>query len=130
MRNRRYLLDSSAWISYFIGDDPVVRELIEGNDENAIYCSVLSFYEISKIISKKGIGKEQAAFFLDVVRRRSIVIELTEGSCIKAAASSLALGLYAIDALIYQSALEQQATLVTGDADFRKRKINNVIILQ
>ncbi len=128
MLNRRFLLDSSAWVRYFMGESDEVGRLID-SEETGLYCSVLSFYEIKKLLDKKRVPEADSASYLEVLRRRCIVVGVSEGLCIKAAKASLQHGLYSVDSLIYCSAVECGATLVTCDSDFRKKKLKNVMIV-
>ena len=111
-----------------MGENDSVCKLVE-SDEADLYCSVLSFYEIHKILAKKGIPESDSTGFLGVLRRRCTVVGVTEELCLKAAKVSLQHGLYAVDSFIYCAAVESGATLVTGDSDFRKKKLKNVLIV-
>lgn len=128
MLNRRFLLDSSALILYFMGENEKLKSIIE-NEEFAIHCSILSLFEVSKYMLKKKIDKTTIDVSLDIMRRRFGIVELTEDLCIKAARNSVEHDLYAIDSILYTSAVEKGATFVTSDSDFAKKKIKNVLFV-
>ncbi|VVC01284.1 PIN domain protein [uncultured archaeon] len=128
MLSRRFLFDSSALTLYFMGESEKVRALVEEGDAD-LYCSVLSFYEVPKSMMKKGIDRATIGASVDIMRRRFKIAGLSEGLCLKAAQCSIEHGLYAIDSMIYGSAAEKGATLVTADADFRKKRLKNVMLV-
>lgn len=108
------LLDSSAWLSYFFGQSPKVKKIIES--EEILYTSVISLFEIKKKFLKEGIKDVDKA--LNFIRERSIVVELNEKIAEQASEISFKNRLHAIDSLIYATAIDVNAMLITGDKDF------------
>lgn len=117
-------IDSSAWLGYLLGNIPKTKPLIESH-ENTLFTSILSIHEIYKRLKK--IGKEplEAITFIE---ENSIIINLNKDAAIIAADNCEKYGLPTIDSLIYTSAEELNATLVTADNDFRKAP--NVMTLE
>jgi len=113
---------------YFLGESEKAKGLFEADDAE-LYCSVLSFFEVKKGMERKKVPKAQVSEALDIMRRKCIVVQLTEELCIKAAEDSIEHNLYAIDSLIYRSAADKAATLVTADPDFHKKKLKNVLLV-
>ena len=120
-------MDSSAWILNFLETNKKIEGLLS-NEENDVLTSVLSFYEIARFFGKKRADKELPKA-LDIVRRRSAIVELTEKTCLEAAKEAAQHGLYAIDAIILTSAKEHNATLVTADKDFKGKNIRDVLFV-
>ena len=108
------LLDSSAWLSYFFGQSPKVKKIIES--EEILYTSVISLFEIKRKFLKEGIKDVDKA--LNFIRERSIVVELNEKIAEQASEISFKNRLHAIDSLIYATAIDVNAMLITGDKDF------------
>ncbi len=117
MTGSRYLLDSSAWISFMQDESGELMELLKGNDQ-LLLTSALSFYEIRRKFSKRGISEGLIKKALKKLRENSETVHLTGELCERAAEQALEHNLHAIDALIYESALESRAVLVTMDYDF------------
>ena len=108
------LLDSSAWLSYFFGQNPKVKKIIES--EEILYTSVISLFEIKRKFLKEGIKEVDKA--LNFIKERSIVVELNEKIAEQASEISFKNRLHAIDSLIYATAIDVNAMLITGDKDF------------
>ncbi|RLF42935.1 MAG: hypothetical protein DRN29_10775 [Thermoplasmata archaeon] len=117
------LLDSSAWLSYFFGQSKEIRKIVES--EELLYTSVISLFEIKRKFLREGIDGEE---LLNFIKERSIIVELNEKIAEEAAEISFKKRLHAIDSLIYTSAKDINAILVTGDKDFEG--IDNVIIIK
>ena len=118
MTGSDYFLDSSVWLGYFKEEDPGAVSIIEG--ENNILTSVISLYEISRKLAKHGVGANELQKRVEFIKEISNVVGISLEVAQKAAQDSLKHNLHAIDALIYRSALENGAVLVTMDNDFRK----------
>lgn len=111
----------------FLGENKRLDTLVS-DEENELYTSAVSFYEISKFFLKKGAEKELSKA-LDIVRRRSTIIEPTEKTCLEAAKDAVKHELYAIDAIIFRSSVEHNAVLVTADKEFKGKNIKNIMFI-
>ena len=107
------LVDSYGWIEYFAGGKLADRyaRYIETTEERILPTIII--YEVYKKL-KAQIGEGQAleayAYMLNAK-----VVPLTEDLVLKAADISLATGLAMADAIIYATAMDSNAKLVTSD---------------
>ena len=128
MTDSKLCIDSSVWLDYFLNEDTKVKKYIDTEDYLLITSS-LTIYEIRKKLmgiklEKKKITEEEA---IEDVKQSSIIVEPGEQICYKAAKDSITHGLSAIDAIIYRTAIDNNASLLTLDSDFSKLK--NVIYI-
>ena len=121
------LLDSSAWLSYFLKGDAKVSAFVDSKDYLPL-TSVMSIFEVKRklIIEKK--NRETIESALKFIKANSFVVDLTTQICEKAAEESIKEKLHALDSLIYVTAKEFNAVLLTGDSDFKSKK--NVILVK
>lgn len=111
-------MDSSVWLGYLKGKSEDSKGYIDSDD--VLLTSAASIYEITKRLIMAGKGKKGIMNALSFVRGQSLLVDINGKISEKAAQDSLKYGLHAIDALIYRSALESDAVLVTMDHDFQK----------
>ena len=109
------LMDSSVWIAYLV--DSSFSEVFES--DKILFLSVLSLFEIRKIFTKQKIALEQITKSIEAIKKRSFLINVDANISELAAEISGRNKLPAVDALIYASALKNNAELVTLDNDFR-----------
>ena len=122
----RYLLDSSAWLSYFFAENNQIKEIIDG--ENFLFTSVISLFEIKKKLIKDKLVKEKIEKFINFIKEKSIILKLDINICEIASEISIKEELHAIDSLIYSTSILNKTKLITGDNDFRNK--DNVILLK
>lgn len=123
----RLLLDSSAWLSYFLEENDLSRKFIEGGSY-LIMTSVLSIFEIKRKMLMRNVKESRIDVFLDFIKSRGLIIGLDEKICRNAAELSLKHKLHTVDSLIYSSAMLSNATLISGDTHFEG--LHNVLILK
>src|SRR3989344_6869320 len=104
-------IDSSIWIEYFIYSK--FQEIIKS--EEFLLTSVLSLFEIKRKLERLKIKKEDVEKSIKFIESKSIIILIDSQTAKHAAEMSIKYNLAAIDALIYSSSVEQNATLVTMD---------------
>ena len=109
------LMDSSVWIAYLV--DSSFSEVFESDE--ILFLSVLSLFEIRKIFTKQKIAPEQITKSIEAIKKRSFLINVDANISELAAEISGRNKLPVLDALIYASALKNNAELVTLDNDFR-----------
>ena len=114
------LFDSSAWFAYVGDNSPVVRGIVDSGEE--IFVSVISLFEIKRVLLKRGVQVQKIEKTLSFVRSRCRVFDVTRDIADFAAELSFKHGLSTADALIYASARSRNAELITGDDDFRGMK--------
>ncbi len=117
----KFLLDSSAWLAYLFGESERARELVE-NVTNMVLSSPLSLHEVGKKLRREAWPSAEVQNALLLIKRRSVLVPLDEKLCEDAIDDCLSSGLSTVDALIYRSALNSGAVLVTGDSDFKHLK--------
>ncbi len=120
MTDSKVLIDSSVWILYLFAESPKAKEIIE--NQKIILTSVLSIFEIKRKLLKEKYIKEKILNALEFIKVRSLISELTEEICVQAADYSAEHELSAIDSLIYTTAKNNHALLITADNDFRGLK--------
>ena len=113
------LLDSSAWLAYFLSDNVRVKDLIDNSKENMLFTSAISLLEIKRKLLKQKISLDKIVSVLSFVKRKSIVKDATPEICEAAGELSVNHNLHSIDALIYATARQANAVLITLDYDFK-----------
>lgn len=113
------LLDSSCWIEIFVkgksGEDFV--KLIKEFGKNNTLVSSISIYEVMKFFIKK-VGQEESIVILDFMKSYKI-INIDHEVSAQAAIYSVDFALPMADSLIYSSAINHNAELITMDSDFK-----------
>lgn len=119
------LVDSSAWLSYFYAENPKIKSIVESDD--ILLTSSLSIFEakLKLIKDKKELSLIQKS--LEIIKKRSLLIPIDEKISEDAAEVSFKHRLHMTDAIIYVSAIKNNALLITLDNDFRG--LNNVLVL-
>jgi toxin FitB len=110
------VVDSSAWIEYFTGG-PSAGQYADILRPGQIVTPTVVVYEVYKIIRRN--VSEEAALIAAARLKATFVVDLTHAIAVSAADLSLRHRLAMADAIVYATALEYDATLVTADADFR-----------
>ena len=123
----RILIDSSAWLSYFLAENELSKKFIEEGN-HVLMTSVLSIFEIKRKMSMKNVKQPKIEEFLKFVKTRSLLIELNEKICNNAVELSVKHNLHTIDSLIYCSAVLNKATLISGYKHFEG--LENAFILE
>lgn len=126
-----YLLDTYAWIEYFIGsrNGEIVEELIKTED---VSTSIISIAELSDKYYRDGLLKEWNKRFHFIVNKSKILTLTLE--IVKNCGSrkwNLRKGDKTIglaDAIIYETAIQNNLKIVTGDLHFENLK--NILFLK
>lgn len=113
----KILIDSSGWIEFFTGGPLAERYAAYFSPRNDVITPTIVLYEVYKIIKREK-GEETALLFSGQLSARSVV-QLTESIAYLAADISLRHGLAMADAIVYATAKDQDAQVVTGDADLK-----------
>ena len=117
------LIDSSVWIEYLTNGS--FKEFLESNE--IFLLSVLSLFEIKKILAKQGKDINKISKGISFIKKKSLLINVDADISEFAAEFATKNKFPAIDAMIYTSALKNNATLITLDNDFRNLKNVNVL---
>ena len=110
-------MDSSGWIEFFTGGPLADRYAAHLTPQQEIVTPTIVLYEVYKKIKRER-GEETAVLFAGRLNATHVV-PLTESIALLAADLSLQHGLAMADAIVYATARDQRAQLVTGDADLK-----------
>ena len=113
----KVLLDSSGWIEFFTGGPLADRYATYLAPRYQIITATIVLYEVYKKIKRER-GEETALLFAGRLSATQ-VIPLTDSIAFLAADLSLRHGLAMADAIVYATAKDQEAEVVTGDADLK-----------
>jgi predicted nucleic acid-binding protein len=109
------LIDSYGWIEYFT-DGPLAEKyapyVLSANEKNTVTPSIILYEVYKKLKKEKG---EEVALEAYAQIMRTQLIPLDQDSALRAADISLAHGLAMADAIIYSTANQYSAELVTSD---------------
>lgn len=110
------VVDSSAWIEFFV-DGPNAGFFAKAiRDMEALLVPSIVILEVYRYVLRQRGRKE--ALEAAAAMRQGRVIDLDEGLAIEAAEWGASLPLPLADSIIYASAMANDATLWTQDADF------------
>ena len=126
-----YLLDTYAWIEYFIGSKSgeIVTELIKTGN---VSTSIISIAELSDKYHRDGLSKEwknRFQFILNKSKILFITLEIAKNSGLRKwnlRKEDKTIGL--ADAIIYETAIQNNLKIVTGDLHFENLK--NILFLK
>jgi PIN domain nuclease of toxin-antitoxin system len=128
----KYVIDSYAWIEYFMGtkSGEKVKPIIEDLEEK-----ITSTICLAEVYAKtlKVEGEEPAEKQKKFIKERSALAPLDETIAIKAAKIDVDMkkkveGWGLADSIVYATGLMKEAKIVTGDAHFRNLK--NVVFIK
>ncbi len=114
----KVLLDSSGWVEFFTGGPLANRYAAYLAPRYQLITPTIVLYEVYKKIKRER-GEETALLFAGRLNATQ-VIPLTESIAFLAADLSLRHGLAMADAIVYATAKDQGAEVVTGDADLKE----------
>ena len=111
------LVDSSGWLEYFMNGTLAEKYAGYLSKSREVLTPTIVLYEVFKLL-KKQLGEQHA---LDAATQmgKTNIVPLTDSLAYHAANISLEHKLSMADSIIYATAREHQATLVTSDADFK-----------
>jgi len=129
--NNNYLLDTYAWIEYFIGskNGEIVKELIKTGN---VSTSVISISELSDKYYRDGLLNEwnkRFQFILNKSKILSLTLAIAKNSGLRKwnlRKKNKTIGL--ADAIIYETAIQYNLKIVTGDMHFKK--LENILFLK
>lgn len=113
----KVLLDSSGWIEFFTGGPLAERYAAYLTPRYKVITPTIVLYEVYKKIKRER-GEETAILFAGRLHATHVV-HLTESIAYLAADVSLRHGLAMADAIVYATGKDQEAAVVTGDADLK-----------
>jgi toxin FitB len=113
----KVLLDSIGWIEFFTGGPLADRYATYVTPRYAIVTPTIVLNEVYKKIKRER-GEETALLFAARLHATEVV-QLTESIAYVAADASLRHGLAMADAIVYATGRDQNAEVVTSDADLK-----------
>lgn len=120
------LVDSSGWLEFFV-DGALAKAYFNYLKElREVVVPTLVIYEVYKKIKKE--RNEEEALLAAAHMGKGKIIALDDTLSLAAADVSLEFGLSMADAIIYATALQENARLITSDIHFSR--LNNVIFLR
>ncbi|MBS7617267.1 type II toxin-antitoxin system VapC family toxin [Candidatus Bathyarchaeota archaeon] len=110
------LLDSFAWIEYFIGSNrgAKVKNYVEGTEP--LYTPSICLTEIKSRYLRE---QRDPTTRLEFIIERSFIIPLDTEIALLAAEMKQKYKLHTVDAIIYATSQHRQLPLVTGDVHFK-----------
>jgi len=119
----RYLIDSYAWIEYFMGTEAgeKVKPIVEGLEEKMTPTICLAEVYAKTV---KVEGEEMAEKQRSFIKERSAILPLDEAIAIESAKIDVAMkrkikGWSLADSIVYATGLIKKAKIVTGDEHFK-----------
>lgn len=127
----KYLIDSSAWIHYFLGNatGSKVKEIVE-HDSNIIFTSALTISEIIIKLKKFDLDYQKS---YETIRRISAILPIDDELAFKAGIlyskkRSNIPDIGIVDVIIQTHAREENLIVVTSDEKHFKDEKNTVIL--
>ncbi|MBY9018374.1 MAG: PIN domain-containing protein [Candidatus Lokiarchaeota archaeon] len=128
--NTEYLLDTYAWVEYFIGSDEgkIVKKLIELDKINT---SIISIAELSDKYYREGLTDEWEERYKFIVSKSNIILctmEIAKNAGprkweLRKTIEKIGLA----DAIIIETALQKELVIVSGDPHFKS--LDNILFL-
>lgn len=120
------LVDSSGWLEFF-ADGPLASKYFTYLEKlHEVIVPALVIYEVYKKIKKE--RNEEEALLAIAHMGRTKIVPFDDSLAISAADVSLRYSLSMADAIIYATALQENAKLITSDAHFSR--LTNVVFLK
>jgi len=122
----KILVDSSCWIDYFFTGKKSISDYID-TKKFSLVSSAISLHEVKKRLMREKYSIKEIRDATEFMKNHSIIIDADEIICEKSAEDSLRLKLHTMDSIIYRTAIDNDAIIITLDNDFQK--INQAIVL-
>jgi predicted nucleic acid-binding protein len=113
----RILIDSSGWLEHITEDAKADLYLPYFDGDKILLVPTIVLYEVRKILLRKHSQTIAEIFVSEALRQ--VVVPLDEQIAMEAASVSLKHHLAMADAIVYTTALRQQATLIASDDHFQ-----------
>jgi toxin FitB len=120
------LIDSSGWIEWFSEGSQAATYAKYLKDPSQIVTPTVVIYEVYKKIKRE--RTEEEALLAVSLMKKTTIVPLEESIALLAADLSLKFSLPMADAMVYATAIEKNAQLITGDAHFNN--LEKVTLIQ
>ncbi len=114
------------WLDYFLNASEGSKAYINSAGF-VLYSSVISLHEVKKKLLKENYDAEKVNVSVGFMKRRAMMVSVSEAICEKGASDAIEFKLAIADSIIYRTALENNAKLVTMDSDFKG--LENVVMI-
>ncbi|MEM0054313.1 MAG: type II toxin-antitoxin system VapC family toxin [Nitrososphaeria archaeon] len=128
----KYVIDSYAWIEYFMGTDAgrKVKPIVEGLEEKITPTICLTeVYAKTLKVEGEELAEKQKRF----IKERSFILSLDETIALESAKIDVVMkkkirGWSLADSIVYATGLVKKANIVTGDEHFKN--LENVLFIK
>ena len=110
------LIDSAGWIEWFREGPQAATYAKYLRDFSQIVTPTVVIYEVYKKIKRE--RTEEEALMAVSLMKKTTIVPIEESIALSAADLSLKFSLPMADAMVYATAIEKDAQLITGDAHF------------
>ena len=121
----RYVMDSYAWLEYFMGTEAgnKVKQIVDNEADEKLTPSICLTETYAKILRTE--DEDKAELRRTFIKSRSALIPLDEDLAVEAARIDVAMkkkvqGWGLADSIVLSTARHRNAKVVTGDAHFRR----------
>jgi predicted nucleic acid-binding protein len=121
---KSFIVDACVWLEY-LKENKAVKELIE---ENNLKTSAVAVAEIAKILFRDGTRPELVKKSVEVIARKSGILELDLETAAKAGEIAVKEKMPLIDAIMYAYATPEDFVL-TADDDFENKPFVKLVKL-
>lgn len=119
-------MDSSVWVSFFLGSTSVHKLVIEPMRSGRIIVPSICIFEVALAIERQ-MGEEQIKVAVATMREQ-VIDDLSATRALAAAYIRADRKLAMADSIVYATAIAHNATLITHDRDFEG--LPNVVYLK
>jgi predicted nucleic acid-binding protein len=114
-------------MAYFLATTEKVRNLIE-SDDSLLYTSVITLHEVKRKLLKMSYTPQQAEKTIQFIKENSVIIQVDDTIALESVRHCMKEKLHTIDAVIYETALQNKCTLMTADYDFKNLKNVEIVV--
>ena len=127
MTEESYFLDSTCIIHYLTQQKSLIAPLLD-NPKVTLSFSILSFYEVAKYLAHHNTEEEKIQAILKDLEIKMNYVPVDRTLLVTAAKQGTRYHLAAMDSIIYASALQENAVLLTYDKDFKGLKDRKSVV--
>ena len=126
--DNRYVIDSCGWIEYFSDGKKAgeYAKYIEKANPKSFFTPTIVLYEVFKKILA-AYDEEDGITAISHIQHTTKIVDLTDYIAISAAEENACKKLAMADAIIYATAMEKDATIVTSDTHLKG--LENVLFI-
>ena len=126
MTELRILIDSSIWLTYFLASADEIKEVID-SELTLLYTSTITLHEVKRRLLRMNYTNQQVERAIRFIKENSIIVPVDEKIALESVTHCIKHKLHTIDALIYETAIQNNCKLITGDKDFKNLRDTTVL---